>query len=219
MKGEFTQVKQQIEKIYSSSEKIDEQIFHRRPSYDKIGLGYLIGEKSTKKVEIKKELDLVVESPQESDQSKTKLEVSKEVVDLSIKHDDPKEIEKGDKPKKDEPSKEVKYEFRGRCFICNEVSHMKRDCTGNYFKPITNYYCYNYHGYGHKVVDCKKPKFDSYNGNSRIFRNTKPAHNGRGRSQSKFNNGERSNRERKHVVCYKCKKPGHIARNCRAPKN
>ena len=55
---------------------------------------------------------------------------------------------------------------------------MNRDCIGKSFKPITNFYCYNCHGYGHKVVDCKKPKFD----NSRMFRNTNPIGNERSRS-------------------------------------
>ena len=59
---------------------------------------------------------------------------------------------------------------------------MKRDCTCKSFKPITNFYCYNYHGYGHKVVDCKKPKFDGNNTNSRMFRKTNSIGNERGRS-------------------------------------
>ena len=105
-----------------------------------------------------------------------------ELVDLSAKHDEPKKIEQVDKPKQDELPKEVRHEFRGRCFICNKVGHMKRDCTGKSFKPITNFYCYNCHGYGHKVVECKKPKFDGNNGNSRMFRNTNPTGNERGRS-------------------------------------
>ena len=83
-----------------------------------------------------------------------------------MKHDEPKKIEQVDKPKQDEPPKEVRHEFRGRCFICNEVVHMKRYFTSKSFKPITNFYCYNFHGYGHKEVDCKKLKFDSNNGNS-----------------------------------------------------
>ena len=59
---------------------------------------------------------------------------------------------------------------------------MKRDCTGKPFKPITNFYCYNCHGYGHKEVECKKPKFDGNNANSRMSRNTNPVGNERGRS-------------------------------------
>ena len=47
---------------------------------------------------------------------------------------------------------------------------MKINCVGKSFKPITNFYCYNCHGFGHKVVDCKKPRFDSNNRNSRMFR-------------------------------------------------
>ena len=92
-----------------------------------------------------------------------------------MKHDEPK------KRKKVESSKEARHEFRGRCFICNEVGHMKRDCTGKSLKPITNFYCYNCHGYGDREIDCKKPKFHSHNANSRMFRNTNPAGNERGR--------------------------------------
>ena len=115
MKGELTQAKQQLEKIYSSSDKIDQLMLHQRPSYDKIGLRYLIGEKSAKKVEIRIEWDLVIESPKELNlskvESRTSTKVSKEVelIDLSAKHDEPKKIEQVDKPKKDEPPKEVRH--------------------------------------------------------------------------------------------------------------
>lgn len=40
------------------------------------------------------------------------------------------------------------------------------------FKPISIFYCHNCHGYGHSAIDCKKPKFDSDNENSKMFRNT-----------------------------------------------
>ena len=96
---------------------------------------------------------------------------------------------------------------------------MKRDYIGKSFKPITNFYCYNCHGYGHKVVDCQKPKFDINNGNSRIFSNTVPIGNEIERSQSRTNDGKRPNCERKQIVCYKCNNPRHIARNYRALEN
>ena len=64
--------------------------------------------------------------------------------------------------------------MRGRCFICNEVGHMKRDCTGKSFKPISIFYYYTCHGYGHKALDSKKSKFHSNNANSRMFRSTNP---------------------------------------------
>lgn len=136
-----------------------------------------------------------------------------------MKHNEPKKIEQVNKPKQYEPSKEVKHELKGRCFICNKFGHMKRDFIGKSFKTITNLYCYNCCDYGHKEVDCKKPKFDSNNANSRMFRNTNPLDNGRGRSQRRFNDGARYNGERKHVVCYKCNNPRHIARNCKALEN
>ena len=80
--------------------------------------------------------------------SSTSAKVSKkvELVDLSVKHDEPKKIEQVDKPKQDEPPKEVRRDFRARCFICDEVGNMKRDFIGNSFKPIINFYCYDYHG-------------------------------------------------------------------------
>ena len=59
---------------------------------------------------------------------------------------------------------------------------MEKDFTCNSFKPITNFYCYNYHGYGHKAEECKKPKFVDDNKYSRMFRNTNPLGNGRSRS-------------------------------------
>ena len=73
-----------------------------------------------------------------------------------------------------------------------QVGHMKRDCTSKSFKPITNFYYYNCHGFGHKIVDCKKPKFDSNNRNSRMFRDTNPSSNERRRSSRRSNNGEGS---------------------------
>ena len=96
---------------------------------------------------------------------------------------------------------------------------MKRDCIGKSFKPIINFYCYNCHGFGHKEVDCKKPKFDSNNSNSRMFRDTYPAGNERRKSSRKYNEVERSNKTRSNIVCYKCNNFEHIARNCRAPVN
>ena len=59
---------------------------------------------------------------------------------------------------------------------------MKRDCIGNSFKPIINFYCYNCHGYGHKAVECKNPKLYGNNANSRMSRNTNPVGNERERS-------------------------------------
>ena len=85
------------------------------------------------------------------------------------KFGEPRTIEQVEEPKQDDLSKEVRHEFRGRWYICNEVRNMKKDCTGKSFKPITNFYYYNCHGYGHKVVDYKKPKFDGNNVYSRFL--------------------------------------------------
>ena len=41
VKGELTQCKQKLEKLYSSKENLDDSMSIQRPTYDKIGLGYL----------------------------------------------------------------------------------------------------------------------------------------------------------------------------------
>ena len=74
-----------------------------------------------------------------------------------------------DEPKKVESPKETRYEFRGKCFSCNEICHVKRDCTNKSFIHVTNFYCHNYHGVGHKEIDCKKPKYDNDKGNNRMY--------------------------------------------------
>ena len=43
MKGELVQTKQQLEKLYTNSEKIEEHMSIQRPSYDKIELGFFLG--------------------------------------------------------------------------------------------------------------------------------------------------------------------------------
>ena len=68
---------------------------------------------------------------------------------------------------------------------------MKRDYTCKSFKHISKLYCYNCHGYEHNAVDCKKPKFDNDNANSRMFRDTNPTGNRRKRSHNN-DSGERS---------------------------
>ena len=42
------QMNQELEKLYTSSEKIAEQLLIQKPSYDKTGLGFFFGQ-STKK--------------------------------------------------------------------------------------------------------------------------------------------------------------------------
>ena len=116
---------------------------------------------------------------------------------MTEKFDEPRTIKKVEEPEKDNTFKEVRCEFRDRCFTCNEVGHMKRDFIGKCFKPITNFYCYNSHGYGHKVVECKKHKFFYYNKNSRMFRNTNLIGNGRSRSHRRYNDGDKPNGEKK----------------------
>ena len=53
VKGELVQTKQQLEKLYTRSDKIEEQICVQRPSYDKTGLGFFLGQSAKKSVERK----------------------------------------------------------------------------------------------------------------------------------------------------------------------
>ena len=85
---------------------------------------------------------------------------------------------------------------------------MKKDCTGKQFKPL-NGYCYNCHGFGHRTIECRRPKVIENNYGNRMFRNT--------------NNADKRPTEdmnrRNGVVCFRCNKVGHIARNCRTQIN
>lgn len=199
VKGELTQSKEQLEKLYSARERLDEHISIQKPTYDKTGIGYLCN-MSAKKLET--DLTNLEEKEKSNDkiESNQSLDEYKEAVD-----EQSKEAEKLYDPKQDDPPKETRYVFRGKGFSCNEFGHMKRDCKNNSIKHVIDFYCYNFHGNGHKAIDCKKPKFNNNDRNSRISTNL--ADNGR------------SNGERKKIICYRCNKLGHIARNCRTPEN
>ena len=79
-----------------------------------------------------------------------------------------------DEPKQAESSKKTRYEFRGKCFSCNEIGHMKRDCTNKSFNHVKEFYFHNCHGMGHKEIDCRKSKYDNDRRNNRMSRNTNP---------------------------------------------
>ena len=85
-----------------------------------------------------------------------------------------KEFEILDEQKQVEHPKETRYEFRGKFFSCNEIGHMKRDCTNKSFNHVKNFHCHNCHGMGHNAIDCRKPKYGNNRRNSRISRNTNP---------------------------------------------
>ena len=53
VKGELVQTKHQLEKLYTSSENIDEQISVQRPNYDKNGLIFFLGQSANKSIERK----------------------------------------------------------------------------------------------------------------------------------------------------------------------
>ena len=112
----------------------------QRPTYYKNGLGYLIN-KSMKKPEIRS-------NPKEKGKSNDKIESSQS----SDKPKEDMEVEIFDEPKQVESPKETRYSFRGKCFSCNEIGHMKRNCTNKSFNHVTYFNCHNYHGMGHKKL-------------------------------------------------------------------
>ena len=102
----------------------------QRSSYDMTALGYLIN-MPTKKPKIRS-------NPKEKDKFDDKIESSqsskkpKEVEKIN-------EVEMLDGPKKVETPKTTRYEFRGKCFLCNEIVHMKRDCSNKSFNHVKDF--------------------------------------------------------------------------------
>ena len=94
----------------------------QRPTYDKTSLGYLIN-MSAKKLEIRSD-------PKEKDKFDDNIE-SSQSSDKPKEVEQDKEVEILDEPKQVESPKETRYEFRGKCFSCNEIGHMKINCTNN----------------------------------------------------------------------------------------
>ena len=77
-------------------------------------------------------------------------EKSNDKIESSQSSNKPKEVEQDkeveilDEPKKVESPKETRYELRGKCFSCNEIGHMKRDCTNKSFNHVKDFYCHNF---------------------------------------------------------------------------
>lgn len=123
------------------------------PTYDKNGIGYLFNI-FAKKPESGRS------NPREKDKYDDKIKSSQSSV-KSKEVGPEKETKKLDEPKQVESPKKTRYEFRGKCFSCNEIGHMKRNCTNKSFNHVTNFNSHNFHGMGHKEIDCKKPKYDN----------------------------------------------------------
>ena len=138
----------------------------QRPSYDKTSLGFLIN-MSTKKLEIRSDV-------KEKDKSNDNIE-SSQSTEKPKEIDQINEVEILDEPKQVETTKTTRYEFRGKCFLCNAIGHMKRDCTNKSFNHFKKFYCHNCHGMGHNAIDCRKPKYDNCRSDSRMSRYTNPA--------------------------------------------
>ena len=95
VKGELTQSKQQLEKLYTNSDKIYEQISYGKPIYDKIGLGYSIFSEG-KKSNLEDMKDPTID----------KTESSIEVEDLSkIEETEPKTKKESESKQEDETLK------------------------------------------------------------------------------------------------------------------
>ena len=108
-----------------------------------------------------------------------------------------------DEPKHVEIPKETRYEFKGTCFLCNEIGHMKRDCTNKSFNHVKEFYCHNCHGMGHNEIDSRKPKYDNDRRNSRMSRYTNPID--RRRSNERTLTKGRYYEEKRQIVYYKYK--------------
>ena len=80
---------------------------------------------------------------------------------------------------------------------------MKRDYIGKSFKPLSSY-CYNWHRFVHRAIECKEPRFN--NDNSRIFRGTNHVSNRPIGGTNVIRNG---------IMCYKCNNFGYILRDCK----
>ena len=59
-------------------------------------------------------------------------------------------------------------------FLCNEIGHIKRDCTNKLFDHVKDFYFHNFHGMGDNEIDCRKLKYDNYRRNNRMSRYTNP---------------------------------------------
>ena len=84
------------------------------------GLGYLIN-MSMKKLEIRSDL-------KDKDKSDDKIE-SNQSFDKPKEVEQNKEVKILDESRHVESLKATKYQFKGKCFLYNEIGHMKRDCT------------------------------------------------------------------------------------------
>lgn len=128
--------------MYLISEKHDEYIMAQRPSYDKTNIGYFEGE-SSKKYEVIKEPDLVNQKHEQQKHDMNKVESN----------------QSDDEPKQFGPPKVVKWEFTLKFYACNEIGHLKKDCTSNYTNPVS-IYCYKCNAYIHKAIECRKPRYN-----------------------------------------------------------
>ena len=136
MNGELVQARQQLEKLYTSSDKIEEQICAQRPSYDKTGLGFFLGQSTKKPIETKEHITI---------------EINK---DLRKIENTPKDKENITHSEKDKESDQDMDKKRKKYFSwCDELEDTEDDCKGKFFKPISKFYFHNYHGYGHNAAD------------------------------------------------------------------
>ena len=103
---------------------------------------------------------------------------SDDMIESSQSSDKPKEVKKINEVEILDELKQLKtpktntYEIRGKCFLCNEIGHIKKDCTDKTFNHVKDFYCHNCHSMGHNAIDFRKPKYDNDRRNSRMTRNT-----------------------------------------------
>ena len=109
------QTKQQLKKLYTNSEKLEEQLFVQRPSYDKTGLGFFFGQPAKKIVD------------------RNEPNTSKEKEDLNKTNDASKDKENVAQTKKAKESDQDKENRKDSHAWCDELEHIEGEYTGKSF--------------------------------------------------------------------------------------
>ena len=125
------QTQKKLQKLYTSNEKIEEQLSVQRPSYDKTRLGFIFGQSAKKTIE------------------RNEPGTSKVKKDLNRTNDVFKDKENITRSKKAKESNQDKENRKESHAWCDELEHIEGECKGKSFKHISNFYCHNCHGYGH----------------------------------------------------------------------
>ena len=118
----MVQTKEQLEKLYTSSDKIEEQICAQIPSYDKTGLGFFLGQSSKNPVETKEPI-----TPKVNKDLRKIDDTSKDKVNFS--HSE----------KVKESNQDMNNKRKQSFSWCDEPEDTEVNCKGKSFKPIQKF--------------------------------------------------------------------------------